>query len=702
MGQQGPRSWRNTYEDVKGRVAVGVVLLALGLGFVGWRLTEPALGWDGTAYATLSLFAISFAHSGSMHWTLNVARFLAVVVVYWAAVSVSVKVLRGRSGTRRAKGLKGHVVVVGSAGEVETLALGYRDRGEEVVVVGDVAAQEADHLARRSVVTVPMPNDTDPSDKDLKAIVNNASRVVLVGRTDEATLDLVHRLHRLGHDTMPPTTVLFDHRDFASQCTHAYHDVALCRSTQLAIALLRSHPPYLESAVSPPPVVIGDGDTAAEIVRRIISGWQQPGECLTVHCLGPDSGWVEAARADFEDRADLQYTYVGPHPGQAVAAVKELVARWKSPGKPDSFTLSPPPVYVAFADLALTVPISSAVAEALQDPRVVGLVDNDSSWLDTLSPAAARLVSRRALQSDPRTLELDPRRMLADEIVADAARWPHDVPGALGPVSREKSEVATVASQAPAVQAAVRAVAWHAPEILAAGGVRLEDRRWVAEPVFLLAPDQLRAVAQALADVLGAVVDSRDPEATGSGTATEVAVRRLELAARLPILAARSGWTPVLDDQRPQPLSTENLQRWARMAHDGYTTVSHATGNATRSDNYGKGWDDLSDVDQRSNIAQVADIPVKLATVGFTWREAASPLPISFTKEQVELLAENEHRRWAHFQLRNGRPGHEWNVAWSGLTEEQKEYDRNAVRLIPLMLASVGREIVPMQSVAAQ
>ena len=222
----------------------------------------------------------------------------------------------------------------------------------------------------------------------------------------------------------------------------------------------------------------------------------------------------------------------------------------------------------------------------------------------------------------------------------------------------------------------------------------MEARAWAAEPVFLLAPDQVSAIADALGRALGSPVPVAD---------RETRLRHLEMAARLPILAARAGWTPVATRGTPATLSPEDLQRLALLAHEGYKSVSAATNNATGSANFRKEWDQLAEVDQRSNIAQVADIPVKLATLGLTWRSASEPVPFTFTNEQVEELAENEHRRWVHFQYRNGRPGHQWNQTWAQLlaTAEQNKangepekdparYDRNAVRRHPAH-AGVGR-----------
>ena len=689
-------SWRDAYERWRGPGALGFVVVAFGCGLAGWWLTYPQLGPADIVYNTLAMFALNFAHDGPIHPLLDVARFLAAGVVFWAAVVVAVKVISRRSPVRRAAKLRQHVVLVGGTEEVLTLATRYRDTGRDVVVIGELGARDVEQLNRRDVVTVPLASNRNLPTSDLRRIVARAERVVVIGN-DESAADLAGWVRSACSEHLP-TTVLVDTREFAAWWSHQYGDVALCRSTHAAIALVRDYPPFLEGAMVPPPIVFGDseGDMAAEIVRRIVTGWQEPGERITVHCLGSNAAWVEDARASLDERAALRHQAVPPQAVAAAQAVHELVAAWPPPDLPDRVTVSGPTVYVAYGDVALTVLVASAVAEAVPNARVVGVVDNEATWMDTRE-AGARVVSRLALLSLPDTIELDPRRLLVGELVADAGRWPADVPGPFGEMTAVRRGVATLLAQSEPVRQAVEAVAGRAEEILGAGGVRLAQRGWAAEATFLLSPDQLVAVEAALAEVL--------TEAHGVAQ-DEARLRRLELAARLPCLAARAGWTPVAATDAPMPLGDVQLQQLAVLAHEGYKALSVATGNATGSTNYGKKWDELGEVHQRSNISQVADIPVKLATLGLTWRPASEPRRFEFDDAQLERLAENEHRRWVHFQYRNGRPGHEWNKTWTQLGREAeeaghdkvREYDREAVRLIPMMLAAVGLEIVPLGS----
>ena len=369
------RTWQDSYERWKAPVAIGVVVVAFVLGLVGWRLTDETLGVGDVLYNTLAMFALNFGHDGPIHWVLDVARFLAAVVVYWAAFAVAIKVISRGSPVRRAAKLKRHVVLMGDTDEVAPIAGRYRDAGRDVVVVGALASQDVEFLRRRHVVVVPLESENDLSSRDLRRIISSAERVVVVG-DDESAPRLAARV-RDGSAVTPPTTLLVDTGEFAAFWAHEHGDVTLCRSTQAAIALLRVHPPFLETAMVPPPVVLGDsaGTMAAEIVRRIVTGWQQPGERVTVHCLASDAEWVERVRVGLGGRADLRLEVVAPLASSAGRAVADIVAAWPRPDAA-KFSVAGPRVYVAYADVSVSVLVASAIAEAVPDANVIGVVDN--------------------------------------------------------------------------------------------------------------------------------------------------------------------------------------------------------------------------------------------------------------------------------------------------------------------------------------
>ena len=115
-------------------------------------------------------------------------------------------------------------------------------------------------------------------------------------------------------------------------------------------------------------------------------------------------------------------------------------------------------------------------------------------------------------------------------------------------------------------------------------------------------------------------------------------------------------------------------------------------------------WNKLSDNLKRSNYLQALHIPKKLRAVKhdmIPFVEKPEKL-IEFNDEEVEKMAEMEHERWNEERFDD-----EWKlgprdpenkvspylVEWNELPENVKEWDRDAVRNIPKLLADVGFEI---------
>jgi hypothetical protein len=473
----------------------------------------------------------------------------------------------------------------------------------------------------------------------------------------------------------------------------------VCRPARTAIATLRAAPPFLDDAMVPPPIVVGDGPLAAELARRIVTGWQQPGEQLRVYCLGESQDWVVDAAIGIEERADLVWVPMEPSVALAPRRIWDLLRRLPAPDP--RFTQATARVYVAYPDTSRTVPIAAAIARRVRGADVTAVVDDADTWSGTLgSDHRLRMVSSQRLLSDPDTIRLSVVELLAGELVADAGRWPADVPGALGGVVRGP-DGAQLAEQRPQVRTAVRAVADRIEEIFAAADIELDAGYPAEVPTLMLGPEELSAVEKALATVLP---DASSQPTTDQGEADETAslrrradearLRRLELAARLPVLAARAGLVPVRRAAGHAPLTDASVRELALEVHNDYVRTASTTGNATASDNADLTWDELSETDQRSSIAQVVDIPVKLAALGLGWRPAAEPTAHEFSDDEIELLAEMEHRRWVHFQLRNGRARHTFNTGWERLADGVQEYDRGPVRLMGRLLGMVGFEIV--------
>jgi hypothetical protein len=114
-------------------------------------------------------------------------------------------------------------------------------------------------------------------------------------------------------------------------------------------------------------------------------------------------------------------------------------------------------------------------------------------------------------------------------------------------------------------------------------------------------------------------------------------------------------------------------------------------------------WEALPEHLRESNRSQAAHIFAKLDAIGCSAHEADSDAqPIVLTPEEIERMAEMEHERWADERRAAGWTLGERDVekktspylgAWEEIPDEVREWDREAVRRIPALLASVGLEV---------
>ena len=120
-------------------------------------------------------------------------------------------------------------------------------------------------------------------------------------------------------------------------------------------------------------------------------------------------------------------------------------------------------------------------------------------------------------------------------------------------------------------------------------------------------------------------------------------------------------------------------------------------------------WSALSPWLQRSNLAVVDDIPTKLAAVGLRLDETAGTGTAAeldhLLQSRIELLAELEHGRYTAERLLAGWTSGVRDPArflspylqpWAELSDEAKEYDRDAVRDLPAVLAAHGLGVRPL------
>jgi hypothetical protein len=151
-------------------------------------------------------------------------------------------------------------------------------------------------------------------------------------------------------------------------------------------------------------------------------------------------------------------------------------------------------------------------------------------------------------------------------------------------------------------------------------------------------------------------------------------------------------------------LRVEAREQVARAIHERYR--ANQAGRKPADDPAMSEWDDLPEHLRESNRSQAADIFEKLSAIGCTVHEVGDGgvNEFRFSGPEIERMAEMEHDRWTAERVADGWTLGERDVvkktsphlvSWEELPEEVKEWDREAVRPIPELLASVGLEIRP-------
>jgi hypothetical protein len=223
---------------------------------------------------------------------------------------------------------------------------------------------------------------------------------------------------------------------------------------------------------------------------------------------------------------------------------------------------------------------------------------------------------------------------------------------------------------------------------IVAAGFRVHEVRVVA-----VAGGELTTCEALLARALGAEVVWLDP-ASESNVALEDQLPNgtdhvLELIADPMTLRAFLVWPP------RERLEDALRVRIARYLHQDYRE-RHKRGKST-DDPALRPWERLVPALQRSNLAAADDIPNKLAVIGK--RIAVGGQRLDIGSDEVELLAEMEHGRFAHERLSAGWQAGRRHVMrmvspylkpWDELDDIRKQSDRDAVKNIAEALDRAG------------
>lgn len=152
----------------------------------------------------------------------------------------------------------------------------------------------------------------------------------------------------------------------------------------------------------------------------------------------------------------------------------------------------------------------------------------------------------------------------------------------------------------------------------------------------------------------------------------------------------------------PRPF-IENIEQLAKQIHENYNS-EQKNRNPNIPLEYPT-WDSLTDSLKYSNIRQARGYFDKLKKLGYVALANDSGLEEvhGFSKEQIEILARDEHQSWCEERKQNGwtygsikdvaKKTSPYIVPYDKLSEEIKELDRDAVRNIFPLLCSIGLKI---------
>lgn len=512
-----------------------------------------------------------------------------------------------------------------------------------------------------------------------------ADPVVLTGLTD---LDVARSLAEVRRERPDsPVIAVFAEQETADVYRADESITAVAWAPTLAREIAAAAPPSPLGTVSPPPVVVGDGMVARHVVAAYVEGWSDPGQPLEVYCLGANPAWVQEADEVTRPRGQLLWTQVVPRPVPVVRRVREHIAAWPEP-KEKNASLGAVAVVVALEAPDATLSVAAAIASQVPGARVAAVVLGEPIWpavagVQVFSVLEAQAGAARGSRSaTERVVDL----LLADIAwVADpAAKATAPEEPAFAPLGRgDDGQALPWKEQPQQVRDQVQTLVDALAGIFAEGSIAL-DRSGVVEQPIVSTPGELRAMAGRILDLLGV-------EATPRSLLTA-----LELAFRLPAIAGRAGWTCRRPEKYRPLLSFDQVETLAPLVHLAYQEVSVQTDYASKSPVAHQLWEELTEFLRASNRAALVGSAVGHAALGLDWSVEEGATPRTWTAEQVERLAELEHRRWAINQRRNGANDHAWMLPWNGQTEDDhvsddvKKYDYHIVREVPRILATMN------------
>lgn len=169
----------------------------------------------------------------------------------------------------------------------------------------------------------------------------------------------------------------------------------------------------------------------------------------------------------------------------------------------------------------------------------------------------------------------------------------------------------------------------------------------------------------------------------------------------------------IVRQEEADVVSISTARKIARAIHSGYlreVARQGSQGSGVKENNLSE-FDDLPEEIQESNLGNAVHIPTKLLSVGYRIRpvrKGYKARTLRLDAEEIETMARIEHLRWSWEKRLNGwtwgnvkderTKRHPNLVPYEELTEDEKEKDRELVRLVPAILQDIKFEAYPVSS----
>ncbi|MFC8343200.1 RyR domain-containing protein [Streptomyces sp. NPDC057280] len=157
---------------------------------------------------------------------------------------------------------------------------------------------------------------------------------------------------------------------------------------------------------------------------------------------------------------------------------------------------------------------------------------------------------------------------------------------------------------------------------------------------------------------------------------------------------------------RPDLLGDDLVEHLARVMHEHYEQAARSNrGDSEQTHASVVPWDRLSPPKQEDNRRAAVAIGEKLREIDCAIAPRVDPAPpFVLADTEVERLAKMEHKRWLRAHRAEGyvygpdrdddARTHPDMKDWAELTETAREKDREAVRVLPVVLATAGFQII--------